>query len=129
MFLFLVIVYFLLRALSNNNFVEPPTHKIIERNIHKDMREVKIGLLQAYYKCDRANQELLRFKRDAYNTALMAITFSLAFFLIFMAIFADATTDESNLLEALVAILFIALMVGLSDAMKPITVHLDIESA
>ena len=119
-FLFLVIVYFLLRALSNNNFAEPPTYQIIERNIQKDMREVKIDLLRTYHRCDRANQKLLQYKKDAYNTALIAITFSLAFFLLFMAIFADATTDESGLLETLVAILFIALTVGVSDAIKPI---------
>ena len=117
-FIFLIVAYFLLRALSNNNFREPLTNEIIEHNTQKNIRDIKIELLQMHHECDRKNQRLLKYKQDAYNTALIIVTAFLALFLIFTAILADKALDENNLLQTLLFVIVIALIVGLVDILK-----------
>ena len=117
-FVFLIVAYFLLRALSNNNFREPLTNEIIEHNTQKDIRDIKIELLQMHHECDRKNQRLLKCKQDAYNTALIIATIFLALFLIFTAVLADKALDENNLLKTLLIVIIIALIIGLVDILK-----------
>ena len=120
-FLFLIVGYFLLRALSNNSFTEMSAHEVIRRSINKDLRDIKIELLQSYYECDRENQKLLRYKKDAYNTALIIMTVLLVIVLVSLVALADTITSEINFLEIIISIIIIALITGLFDALEPHT--------